>query len=612
MPFRIALYAALAFFTILPVSKSIAATGFFTDDSAAWTTTDTNTTTSATTSSMTMDSTSLDAAASSTSQSTSTQSYQSTRHGYDELDRLKWTQYEDGTVVSYEYDKVGNRTVKSTYMSALTPYTISVYPSSYGTVTPSGTINLIQGSSQGFLFKANPGACVVDVQVDDASAGVLPSYTFNNIAANHLLSVNFEPTYSCAPGYTFNPSSGFCEAAIQCPAGSTYNPDFDQCVQNNGDVCPSGYTYLSWWVEGYDDPFEICKATPICSEGVYNNSSKKCESSSTQTATCTSVTNNISFTGVLYYLPNFYIAPPAMLSGVDTDGEGASHIYGQGITFSNEISGYCYAVEFIVGTNTITIKCDNVYYGTLTVSGATLTKTGNTNFQIYDSYVQGNANKLDFYDGTGYLKGSITFTPITTYTCPLTGGSICSGSPPACSKTTIIQIAPYCNFNGVFDQYTNLCKLQPTYACQPGLSPSYGYCAAMGSCLSGGSLNTSLNLCQSTRTVNCTADNPTLTPGVSSDAPPCTNYPARRAGATTVNYLSLHSAYNAAANGDTIQGNMYDHFESLRLDRNVSVTLDGGYSCDYTSKSGNLTIKGDVTIANGTLIVNGNVILTGL
>ena len=89
----------------------------------------------------------------------------------------------------------------------------------------------------------------------------------------------------------------------------------------------------------------------------------------------------------------------------------------------------------------------------------------------------------------------------------------------------------------------------------------------------------------------------------------CTDYPARLTGATTVNYVSLQSAYNAAANGNTVQGSMYDHFESLRLDRNVAVTLDGGYSCDYSSKTGNLTIKGEMTIANGSVIVSGNIIL---
>ena len=91
----------------------------------------------------------------------------------------------------------------------------------------------------------------------------------------------------------------------------------------------------------------------------------------------------------------------------------------------------------------------------------------------------------------------------------------------------------------------------------------------------------------------------------------CTDYPARLTGATTVNYVSLQSAYNAAANGNTVQGSMYDHFESLLLDRNVAVSLDGGYTCDYASKSGNVMIRGNMIITNGSVTLNGNVILAG-
>jgi hypothetical protein len=50
--------------------------------------------------------------------------------------------------------------------------------------------------------------------------------------------------------------------------------------------------------------------------------------------------------------------------------------------------------------------------------------------------------------------------------------------------------------------------------------------------------------------------------------------------------------------------------EALRFDRGATVTLDGGYSCDYTSNTGNLPIRGAIEITNGGLnIMSGNVVL---
>lgn len=113
------------------------------------------------------------------------------RYGYDELDRLKWTQYEDGTVISYDYDQVGNRTAKSTYMSNITNFTITATTFGSGTVIPSGTITVPAGSSQFYVFEAQPGTYLVQLLVDGVSVGNVPYYTFANITANHSLTASF-------------------------------------------------------------------------------------------------------------------------------------------------------------------------------------------------------------------------------------------------------------------------------------------------------------------------------------------------------------------------------------------------------------------------------------
>ena len=116
----------------------------------------------------------------------------SARYGYDELDRLKWTQYEDGTVISYDYDQVGNRTAKNTYMSNVTNFTITATTFGSGTVIPSGTITVPAGSSQFFVFEAQPGT-YVQLLVDGVSVGNVPYHTFANITANHILTASFLP-----------------------------------------------------------------------------------------------------------------------------------------------------------------------------------------------------------------------------------------------------------------------------------------------------------------------------------------------------------------------------------------------------------------------------------
>lgn len=208
----IMIFAALS---LLPASKSFAAGGFITDSTPLWTTTDTNTT-SATTSFAATDSVSLGAAT--TSQATVTPSYQAVRYGYDEFDRLKWAQHEDGTLISYDYDKVGNRLTKSVATgTTVSSLTITATYSGNGIVIPSGTLSIPYGGSQTFLIRANPGTYAY-VKIDGVSVNDFPYnncppgvslslvpcqaypnlsnlpgqyYTFQSVSNNHAISVEF-------------------------------------------------------------------------------------------------------------------------------------------------------------------------------------------------------------------------------------------------------------------------------------------------------------------------------------------------------------------------------------------------------------------------------------
>ncbi|HDL20960.1 MAG TPA: choice-of-anchor D domain-containing protein, partial [Nitrospirae bacterium] len=84
--------------------------------------------------------------------------------------------------------------------------------------------------------------------------------------------------------------------------------------------------------------------------------------------------------------------------------------------------------------------------------------------------------------------------------------------------------------------------------------------------------------------------------------------PVRIAGATPVYYSTLQAAYDAAVDGDVIQSRDVVFIEDLNINLNKSVTLEGGYNCDYTAVSGKTTINGIMTISDGISTV-GNFIV---
>ncbi len=79
-------------------------------------------------------------------------------------------------------------------------------------------------------------------------------------------------------------------------------------------------------------------------------------------------------------------------------------------------------------------------------------------------------------------------------------------------------------------------------------------------------------------------------------------YPVRNVD-TFVYYYKLQAAYDAAADGNTIQGRDIVFPEDLYFDLNKSVTLIGGYDCSYTVITGKTIINGNMTISNGTVTI---------
>ncbi len=79
--------------------------------------------------------------------------------------------------------------------------------------------------------------------------------------------------------------------------------------------------------------------------------------------------------------------------------------------------------------------------------------------------------------------------------------------------------------------------------------------------------------------------------------------PVKIDSGTVYYYSSLQDAYDAAADDDTIQVIAMPFFESLFVDRNISVILQGGYDGLYLSISGDTILQGDINISNGTITI---------
>jgi hypothetical protein len=81
-------------------------------------------------------------------------------------------------------------------------FTITATAGQGGTISPSGSVSVVSGSSQIFTITPNVGYKIKDVKVDGTSVGSVNTYTFTNVTSNHTIEVTFEIIT-----YTINASS---------------------------------------------------------------------------------------------------------------------------------------------------------------------------------------------------------------------------------------------------------------------------------------------------------------------------------------------------------------------------------------------------------------------
>ena len=90
-----------------------------------------------------------------------------------------------------------------------------------GSISPSDTTTLDEGQSQTYTISANAGYRIKSVTIDGTGQGVITSYTFSNVTADHTIAVEFE----AIPTYTITASSSM---------GGSISPDGETVVLENG------------------------------------------------------------------------------------------------------------------------------------------------------------------------------------------------------------------------------------------------------------------------------------------------------------------------------------------------------------------------------------------
>jgi hypothetical protein len=108
-----------------------------------------------------------------------------------------------GIVSSYTFTNVqASHTITASF-SVLPPnqYSISASAGTGGSISPSGSVLVNQGSNQAFTITANNGYIISAVLVDGTSQGAVSTYTFTNVQASHTISASFSVETGPTPNY---------------------------------------------------------------------------------------------------------------------------------------------------------------------------------------------------------------------------------------------------------------------------------------------------------------------------------------------------------------------------------------------------------------------------
>jgi len=100
-------------------------------------------------------------------------------------------------------------------------YRITASAGKGGSITPSGSTNIFEGSDLSYLIEPEAEYRILDVAVDNVSIGPEPEFTFSNITSNHVITASF--TTSSEVKVYPNPFRDIFSIKIASPDGYTFD-----------------------------------------------------------------------------------------------------------------------------------------------------------------------------------------------------------------------------------------------------------------------------------------------------------------------------------------------------------------------------------------------------
>jgi len=145
-----------------------------------------------------------------------------------------------GDISTYTFSQVAqNHTISANF--AYNTYTITASAGTGGSISPTGSVIVNHGSSQGYTITPNTGYQVADLLVDGVSVGEVASYTFDQVVGDHSIHATF-----IADTVTITASAG-TNGSIS-PTGSVSVSIGSS--QTYAIIPDSGYVIADVWVDG--------------------------------------------------------------------------------------------------------------------------------------------------------------------------------------------------------------------------------------------------------------------------------------------------------------------------------------------------------------------------
>ena len=94
----------------------------------------------------------------------------------------------------------GSVTTDTAVLTVKEKYTITATAGAHGSISPSGNVEVLEGSSQIFVITAEDGYEIDSLTVDGKAVDAATSYTFENVAAAHTIAVTFKQQYKIIDG----------------------------------------------------------------------------------------------------------------------------------------------------------------------------------------------------------------------------------------------------------------------------------------------------------------------------------------------------------------------------------------------------------------------------